>query len=315
MEHERFRDLALQHLLPGLTGAEQTEFEAELERRGADGWAELDRMREAIASLALSSPAVPPPPDLRRRLVEEVERGAADGGVSEAAPIVTALRRRPLKPIVTATAAAMIALLLGVVWNVQLGERLRETERELTRARLALVGAGTDTIEEPRKTPADTFTSEPGDLASTQRALAAAQSEIAQLRQRLAMADSAVAATAVYQRDLEALVRPEGKVLNLAGTDEQPAASARVFVNPSTGRVLLFVYDLPVLAPGAIYQLWAIRGATPTAAGTFSTGPGGTARVELKSGAILERADALAVTIEPAPGGPAPTGKMVLRSS
>jgi anti-sigma-K factor RskA len=100
----------------------------------------------------------------------------------------------------------------------------------------------------------------------------------------------------------------------LAGTEHEPRARARVIVDPATGRALLYAYDLPILPEGAVYELWAIRGSTPQPAGTFVVDTAGRARFEVAGAAVLEGVDALAVTVEPAPGVPLPTGRMVLLS-
>jgi hypothetical protein len=139
--------------------------------------------------------------------------------------------------------------------------------------------------------------------------------ELQNARAQLAAADSARAELDAARSDLEALGSPAASVHTLVGTAERPAARARVFVNPATRRAILFVYDLPVLPPQMVYELWAIKGGKPVPAGTFSTTDPGPARVELEDVTPLQGADALAVTVEPAPGSRAPTGKLVLSSA
>ncbi|MGH7550157.1 MAG: anti-sigma factor [Gemmatimonadota bacterium] len=134
-------------------------------------------------------------------------------------------------------------------------------------------------------------------------------------RERLAEADTAAARLAELRSDLELLAGPGSSVHALAGTGPTPEARARVFVDPATGRAILFAYDLPILQPDDVYELWAIRDGTPRAAGTFRPGPEGRARLEITDRALLEGLDALAVTVEPAPGTEEPTGDMVLISS
>ena len=134
-------------------------------------------------------------------------------------------------------------------------------------------------------------------------------------RERLAEADTAAARLAELRSDLELLAEPGSSILALAGTGPTPQARARVFVDPGTGRAILFAYDLPILQPGNVYQLWAIRGGTPQAAGTFRPEPAGRARLEITDPTLIDRVDALAVTVEPAPGTERPTGDMVLISS
>lgn len=131
----------------------------------------------------------------------------------------------------------------------------------------------------------------------------------------LARADSARRALAALQQDLATVASPTATVRTMAGTEQEPDARARVFVDPATGRALLFAYDLPILPPDSVYQLWAIEGEEPRSLGTFSSTGRGPARVELESLDTVRTADALAVTVEPAPGQSAPTGEMVLQGS
>ncbi len=134
-------------------------------------------------------------------------------------------------------------------------------------------------------------------------------------RERLAAADTAAARLAELRSDLELLAGPGSNVHALAGTEATPEARARVFVDPATGRAILFAYDLPILQSNDVYELWAIRDGTPRPAGTFRTGAGGRARLEITDRSLFEGLDALAVTVEPAPGTEQPTGDMVLISS
>lgn len=141
------------------------------------------------------------------------------------------------------------------------------------------------------------------------------RAELEAARGRLAAGDSAAARLAEVQSDLDLLSAPGSSVHALAGTGSTPGARARVFLDPATGRAILFAYDLPLLQPDDVYELWAIRGGTPRAAGTFRPGPEGRARLEIGDRELLEGVEALAVTVEPAPGTEAPTGEMVLISS
>jgi hypothetical protein len=140
-------------------------------------------------------------------------------------------------------------------------------------------------------------------------------SEVEEALERLSQADSAAVRLADLQSDLELLSGPGSSVHALAGTGPTPDARARVFLDPVTGRALLFAYDLPILQPDDVYELWAIHDGTPRAAGTFRPGEGGRARLEITDRSLLEGVDALAVTVEPEPGSEAPTGQMVLISA
>lgn len=257
MNSERFRELAIEYLTHGLSGAEAAEFQAELSRRGAEGERELDRLQETLAAVALDSDPVEPPPELRQRLSELV-RSETD------APTAHPSAWRRIAPALSAIAAS-IAILLAV-WNVRLQSELRDVRSAL---------------------------------------------QIAQ--SRIAEADSARARLTSLSDDIMTITSPEAAAITLTGTAAQPGARARAFVDPITGRGLLYVYELPILPPDSLYQLWAIRGQTPFDAGTFVVGRTGRARLSLEEATdLVLGADVLAVTIEPIPGLPAPSGPIVM---
>jgi anti-sigma-K factor RskA len=281
VEQDRFTELTWTFLLWGLPEAEHAEWEAELDRRGEAGRLEVDRMREALASLALAAPPVSPPPGLRQKLLARLEELPAEPG-SAAVPStdggrVVPLRRTPWEWVLAAAVAACLALVLAV-YDVRLRSELREAQR------------------------------------TAEQALATAEDHRTRAEAALADADSARSELEATRRDLDAVASPQASVLTLVGTVEEPRAAARVFLDPQTGRAILFVYDLPVLPPRTVYELWAIKAGKPAAAGTFATTGESPVRIELKDASVLKGAEILAVTIEPAPGVPAPTGKMVLSS-
>ncbi|HML16614.1 MAG TPA: anti-sigma factor [Bryobacteraceae bacterium] len=92
----------------------------------------------------------------------------------------------------------------------------------------------------------------------------------------------------------------------------QAAPRGNVFVNPSSG-VLLVAPNLPPLARGKIYEMWIIpKGGAPRPAGLFAadTSSGG---VNLMPGAVdLASLGAVAVTVEPEAGSPAPTSQPII---
>jgi hypothetical protein len=285
MSDERFRELIEKLLIWDLDPDEESELEAELAVRGGGGDADIARLREAIAAVALTAAPAAPPPALRERLLARVGAAgmqvrlddrrppsAAEDAAGGAAGGRAATDRRPW--IAAALLAALLALLLGV-WNVKLRE----------------------------------------DLAGARGELADARADLERANGVEKRADSLAAAAEAYRRDVDALTSRGGSARNLTGTAEQPAASGRVFLDRRTGRAILFVFDLPVLPADAVYELWAIRDGRPQGVATFAPRATGVERVELRNPEVLEGADALAVTIEPAPGTSAPTGRMVLVSS
>jgi anti-sigma-K factor RskA len=114
---------------------------------------------------------------------------------------------------------------------------------------------------------------------------------------------------------LEMLTGAAGWTASLSGAGPAAEASARAFVDPERGRLLLYVYGLPPAPPGRSYQLWLIVGDAPVSAGVFQVSSEGETRYEAHELGDLGPDVGVAVTIEPEGGVPAPTGPMVLVGS
>ncbi|HEY7471173.1 MAG TPA: anti-sigma factor [Gemmatimonadota bacterium] len=127
-------------------------------------------------------------------------------------------------------------------------------------------------------------------------------------------ADSARERLADLEERLEFVGGPRSAVHGLVGTPALPRAGARVFLDPVTGRALLFAYDLRVLTVDELYELWAIGPEGPRAAGVFRPDDRGRGRLEIDDPELLRNVRTLAVTVEPAPGTDRPTGEIVLSS-
>lgn len=105
---------------------------------------------------------------------------------------------------------------------------------------------------------------------------------------------------------------PGGQVLPLAGTGV-PTARARLFVVQNGRQAELAVDALPPLRAGRVYQLWFAEPDQPIkTGGAFSVDARGDAVARVTIPAPLERMRAIAVTEEPAPGSPGPTGPHLL---
>ena len=106
------------------------------------------------------------------------------------------------------------------------------------------------------------------------------------------------------QSNLTNLIQPGTQPVELKGTDNQPAALATVYWNKEKNTVLLNVQDLNALPTSKQYQLWALVDGKPVNAGVFDKPTDQTALLHLNS---ISKADAFAVTIEPAGGSAQPT--------
>ena len=107
------------------------------------------------------------------------------------------------------------------------------------------------------------------------------------------------------------LNQPETRQVGF-GKGQAAPPRGNVFVNPQGG-VLLIASNLPALAPGKIYEMWVIpKGGAPRPAGLFpsdATGGG----VNILSGPVdLSTLGAVAVTVEPSTGSPAPTSQPII---
>lgn len=142
--------------------------------------------------------------------------------------------------------------------------------------------------------------------------LESARVELDSATAELARLDTLEERLGQVQQDLLTVASPGTRTRLLSATREQFPGRARVFVDPQTGRALLFARDLPILSPDSVYQLWTIRDGEPESAGTFRPGEDQRARVEIAEAERVLGADAVAVTVEPAPGQPKPTTRPVL---
>ena len=134
--------------------------------------------------------------------------------------------------------------------------------------------------------------------------------ETAAVRQRLQTDERLLRAEmAGYQRAVELLRDPATRVVELRGAGPGPAATARMIWHDKAGGQL-FVANLPAAPPGKTYELWALNGPSPTAAGTFRVDASGRATHRVEPGGTA--ATKFAVTLEPEPGVTAPTGPIVL---
>jgi anti-sigma-K factor RskA len=145
-----------------------------------------------------------------------------------------------------------------------------------------------------------------GDLETrlVQAALRATASErqIADLRQTAGYAQSSVAV----------LTAPDVARVDLAGQPVAPSASARAFWSRSRGLVFT-ASNLPPLPAGRTYQLWVLTAdPAPTSAGLLRPDGDGRVTAVFVTSPDLPRPVAMAVTIEPDGGVPAPTGDKYL---
>ncbi len=115
-DHERWEDAAGTYVLGALPDAEREGYEAHLAACPVCR-AESDELSVAVRALPVSAPAMKPPPNLKARIMAEVEREAAllaSAGQPTREPAKKKRRWRLSLPM-PALALSCVALLLGIV--------------------------------------------------------------------------------------------------------------------------------------------------------------------------------------------------------
>ena len=126
-----------------------------------------------------------------------------------------------------------------------------------------------------------------------------------QLQRQVANPETAVSVAALA-------TLPDGRIVALLGTG-RPSATARLFVTADGQGGRLAIAGLPPLPPDRTYQLWFARpGQSTVTGGAFQVDERGEGIATVTIPAPLDQVRAIAVTEEPAPGSPAPTGDHLL---
>jgi anti-sigma-K factor RskA len=108
------------------------------------------------------------------------------------------------------------------------------------------------------------------------------------------------------------LAAPDLARIDLAGQPAAPSASARAFWSRSRGLVFT-ASNLPAPPPGRAYQLWVLTAQpAPISAGMLTPDGNGHVNARFDMSVDLPRPVAMAVTLEPEGGVPAPTGDKYL---
>jgi anti-sigma-K factor RskA len=132
---------------------------------------------------------------------------------------------------------------------------------------------------------------------------------LAEQGHRLVSLEDALATQTQIMRILDG---PQLRAASLAPSEGR-AGRGRVLLDVASGEAAVVLTDVPALAPGQTYELWAIRGnKAPEPAGLL--GPAAGTRTALRVAPIPAAGEvsAFAVSIEPAAGSPSPTGPVVL---
>lgn len=242
----------------------------------------LQEYQQAADALAQSVPQIKPRPELRARTLAAIVGGPA---AKAPAPIAgrAPARSQPVSapaPVETRTAArggwapwlAAAAALVATVTTVGL---------VITRA----------------------------ELAEMRTTLAVWQARVADA-ERSARASQVTLAT--YRRQLDVMTADDLLLVSLSGLPPADAAQAKAFVSRSQNTIIFTARELPALPAGRVFQLWAVAGGKAISAGTFVPDARGRSQLVAEVPGLTGRPDAIAVTVEPEGGVPAPTGPKYL---
>jgi anti-sigma-K factor RskA len=290
-EHERREEFASLYALGVITSSELAELQADM--RTSPEFAETVRgMTRISVGLTQAVPLVDPPLALRARVLTSVTGKrfgpsaiVEPGGGKTVyvgpdaippAPKILKATSRAWQGWLAAAAAVIVAVAAGA-YALQLQGRVDRVEQELSQATVRANQAQQD-------------------LVGLRRALSDAQVQTQNLRLEAAV-----------------FMAPDVNKVDLAGQPVAPAASARAFWSRSRG-VVFAANNLPALPAGKTYQLWFVPGnAAPVSAGLITPDATGSATVHFVTPPTTpDKIAAMAVTIEPAGGVPAPTGDKYL---
>lgn len=113
------------------------------------------------------------------------------------------------------------------------------------------------------------------------------------------------------QSAMGVLAAPDLVRIDLTGQAVAPQASARALWSRARGMVFT-ASNLPALPVGRVYQVWVVTAQAPISAGLLTPDPAGAGQTFFSTPPDIPPPAAVAVTIEPAGGVPAPTGDMYL---
>jgi anti-sigma-K factor RskA len=276
-DHDRLHESSGLYVLGMLDRAERAAFEAHAATCAACT-AELRTLASVAAALPHAATQVDPPPSLRARVLT-----AATGEDRSARENVTAFAPRAAPPPLSAATPWW--------W--------------MSAAAMALIAVGA----------ASYALSLRGQISGLRTELASTNAELATTVERLARSEAQLAVATRSVTTAEArmvvLTAPDMRQVNLAGQPVAPRASGRAFLSRARGLVFT-ANDLPPLPPGRGYQLWVVTPTAPVSIGMVQVDNTGRAAQAFTTPEFQGPVAAVAVTIEPEAGVPAPTGDKYL---
>ena len=286
-EHDELLELAEVYALGGLSAEDR----ALLAEHVADGCRECEAALGSASRLAdellLAVTPVQPSPGVRAQLMDRVRSESSEVAAPvrlPGTPRRSARPRRSLRASFAAAAGVLLTVGLASLAGV-LGSRL--ARESAARSDLEAALDYQETIS-----------------WSMARDLERERSERVSLENRLTSMSRIVAT-------IEA---PLVRTLALAGQGDFRSAMAKAYVEPQSGRLIVYAHNLPPVPDGRSYQLWVIIDKRPISAGLLQADASGDAKYDTGPLANLGGPVTVAVTLEPAGGVPQPTGPLVLAS-
>ncbi|HTO53020.1 MAG TPA: anti-sigma factor [Myxococcota bacterium] len=284
-EHEELLELAELYALGGLSAEDR----ARLAGHVADGCAACEAALGSASRLAdellLAVTPVQPAPGVRAQLMDRVRSESSDvaAPLSQIAQRRAGLHRRSaFRPSFAAAAGVLLTVGLAALSGV-LGSRL------------ARESAARSDLE-------DALDYEETISWSLLRDAERERSERTALEERMTH----------MARIVAAIEAPLVRTVALAGQGDFRTATAKAYVEPESGRLIVYAHNLPPVPDGRTYQLWVIIDKRPVSAGLLQADSQGEAKYDTGPLANLGGPVKVAVTLEPAGGVPQPTGPLVL---
>ena len=113
------------------------------------------------------------------------------------------------------------------------------------------------------------------------------------------------------QSSMAVLAAPDLVRIDLAGQPTAPQSSGRALWSRNRGMVFA-TSNLPAAPAGKVYQVWVVTAGAPISAGLVVPDPAGGGMTYFYTPPDIPAPTAVAVTLEPAGGVPAPTGQFYL---
>ena len=281
MTHEDYKEMLAAYALGALEAEERRALEEHL-RTCADCAAEVAEWSDATASLALSAQAVEPPAELRARILESVHSIPQNSGekITGGGQVKSDAAQQVASNVIQMPPDARRRL-SAPAWFGAIA------------ASIAIIALA-------------------ASLFIVWKRLNRMQDQMARER---AAAETLARELAAEREMREMLTAPGVRMTELAGMGSAQSASAKLAVDPQTGKAMLFAYNLPPAPTGKAYQLWYISDLkNPVPGGVFETDARGRAVLRDQVPEAGRSASVFAVTLEPAGGVRAPTGDKYLLS-